>query len=31
VGIYRGHDEQNGHKYAMIIPAPLIITTLQGL
>jgi hypothetical protein len=31
VGIYRGHDEQNGHKYAMIIPAPLVIKTLQGL
>jgi hypothetical protein len=31
VGIYRGHQDDNGRKFAMIIPSPLIIETLRGL
>jgi hypothetical protein len=31
VGIYRGHQENAGHKYAMIIPSTLIIDTLPTL
>jgi hypothetical protein len=31
VGIYRGHADENGRKYAFIIPSTLILKTLQGL
>jgi len=31
VGIYRGHQENAGHKFAMIIPSTLIIDTLPNL
>jgi S1-C subfamily serine protease len=31
IGIYRGHQENAGHKYAMIIPSTLIIDTLPTL
>jgi S1-C subfamily serine protease len=31
VGIYRGHADENGRKYAFIIPSPLILKALQGL
>jgi S1-C subfamily serine protease len=31
VGIYQGHADENGHKIAYIIAAPLIIETLRQL
>lgn len=31
VGIFSGHSDVNGHKFAFIIPSPLILSTLSGL
>jgi len=31
VGIYEGHSDENGYKYAFVIPSPLIIETVRTL
>ena len=31
VGIYSGHSDVDGHKFAFIIPSPLILKTLSDL